>query len=449
MSQRVLLADDQGDVRSYLSGILRSGGYRVVEVAYAEEVISHLSELLPDLLCLVLDMDFGTHRMRGPQALDQIRKIAPGLPVILLSSAGTTEEVVQAIKKGATAFLEKGLFVGEILPIAVGQLDYVMGLRRELERQRSELRLDWRAIALIGGSHLDAVEIVGQAQIMSEFRAALLEATSRNVTVTLRGERGTGRKLAAASLHYRGPLAARPLVHVHCQALAGGQLPAFVTTEPSEGYPVGTIVLACADELPLGEQERLLPLLSSVKEGRRLVLTTAEDLEGAVKAGTLRKDLRDKLGEGVVLRLPPLRERSDDLPQLIAHIAGLLATTHGRKRPVALDAESLEVLRSHSWPGNVTELRLLLEELTISHTGDAVGILDLPLDVAMGAAEGEEGRAERLRRGMMRQILRASGGDTAVAARALGIDEAALQAEAAGSRPAARGSGIGKAPNGS
>ncbi len=445
MSSRILLADDQPDVRSYLAGILAQGGYDVVEAESAEEALEILTAEDGSFLGAILDVDFGQDKMRGTEAVDVLRLQWPYLPCILLSSSGTTEEVVQSVRKGATAFLEKGLYVGEVLPIAVGQIDYVRRLRSDLLRARAEIRPDWRRIRIPGYSSIEHLALIGKSAGMTQLRDQLTQLATESGSVLFVGEPGSGRKHAAASVHFMGVAGESPLIHIHCQSL-DDRIPSLLTaggasldgqsarkenasetaeeaeTDSSSSEGRATVVLCEVQALSSDQQDRLLEEIRKIPATIRILATATSDLQDPVSGGVFRKDLRDEIA-GKCVNLSPLRERREDLPELIAHFSTQASMALGRS-PIKFSDEAMSAFSGYPFLGNLRELRAVIEQAAFHHGDGEIEIFSLPPHVLVSEeGKGEPAVSENIRRRAYIEALSAASGDVALAATALGRTE--------------------------
>lgn len=425
----VLLADDQADIRTYLAGILRQGGYLVHEVAYAEEALEVMKDPPFEFVCAVIDVDFGSSRMRGTEALATLRESSPDFPVILLTASGTTEELVQALRKGgATAFLEKGLYVGEILPIAIAQVGHVASLRAKVRRCASEFRSDWRSV-VSGIEEGESLVLLGESESARALSAEIEGLGAAEGPVLITGERGSGRRAAAHEIHVRRSPSA-PYSQVNCSLLSSGPLPPPL--DPEGSFPhapadagnggLRTVLLTEVDRIDPGLQPSLLAAIKA-QSGIRLLSTASRSQDELESADLLLPELLAELGKNR-LAIPPLRDRSEDIEALIRVRARLAAARWGRDEPITLDPEALEVLLSYSWPGNGFEVKLLIEQLTVSHEDAVVGMLELPPHIlgSVGVA-GQACTDERLRERLIRDALRITQGDTEAVSRALRLTE--------------------------
>jgi two-component system nitrogen regulation response regulator NtrX len=385
----------------------------------------------------------------GIALLEQIRARYPDLVVVMMSGQATLADAVRATKLGAFQFLEK----------PVSQESVVAAARAGLELARA--RADNRALRASLETEDDS--IVGSSDVLAAVRRAIAQVAPTKSRVLITGESGTGKELVARSIHAQSPRAARPLVSLNCAAvprdlveseLFGHEKGAFTGAtarrvgkfELAHG---GTLFLDEIGELEAGAQAKLLRVIETgVVErvggtgGRtvdvRLVAATNRDLEAAARAGRFRQDLFFRLNV-FPIRMPALRERLDDLPELLRHLAARVARQCNR--PVrAFGDDAVLRLRQHSWPGNVRELANLIERLTILGEGPvAPDELEPVLGRAPAIGHPDGGRRmvdggpgdigtalDNYERALIESALAQSGGNVAEAARRLATDRSNL-----------------------
>jgi two-component system NtrC family response regulator len=439
---RVLLVDDDASLRRVVEYQLGEAGHQVRSLATGEEAVEALREGPFDLILTDLRMP----GLDGIGLLERARVLCPEGVVIVITAHGDVATAVRAMQLGALDFLEKP-FTRERLLVAVRKA-------AELRRLRDENR---RLRALV--QEQGAFEsIIGSSPALQAALADLKLAASSDATVLILGESGTGKELAARALHLNSPRREGPFVVVNCASipeslieseLFGHRKGAFTgATEERRGkFEIasgGTIFLDEIGELPIGLQPRLLRVLQEgevdkvgenqpIRVDVRVVASTHQDLEARVREGTFREDLWYRLNV-VPLRLPPLRERAEDLPVLVEHFLLKHAKRHGRPVP-RVAPEVIDRLQRHAWPGNVRELENLLERLVVLARSDALAEADLPASMrgegpSYGGLRVEIPASgivlEEVERGLLREALRRSGGNQSQAARLLGISRQTL-----------------------
>ncbi len=432
---RVLLLEDEADQRRLVAGILRKEGYWVVE---AGRLAAARAELQRSPIDLVLS-DWKLPDGDGLELLSEVRATRPGVAFVLVTAYGTISRAVEAVRAGADDYLAKP-FEAQALLLA---LERTLRARHlEAENRRLEQALSERD---------RLVELVGKAPAMQQLFRQLEKIAATDATVLLTGESGTGKELAARALHRLSRRARGPFLAVNCAAIPEGLIEAeFFGAEKGaftgadreragkfEAAAAGTLFLDEIGELPLPLQPKLLRVLSDGRFTRvggvaevatdvRVVAATNRDLAEEVSAGRFREDLYYRLAV-VPLRLPALRERREDLPALVEHLADRAQRRHG----VSVEPFPAAVLRrlmDYSWPGNVRELANAVERLILLAEDGRVRAEDLPaeLDAAPRGAGGfrlpAEGLAwEEHEKNCLRQALELATGNRARAARLLDL----------------------------
>lgn len=381
---KILLVDDDPDGRQAMSEWLERQGYEALAVADGEQALRHLDDGIA-----VIVTDLRMPRTDGLELLRRVKQQAPHVSVILVSGHGTVDTAVTALKEGAFDFLTK--------PINLRELTH--RIQMALEKRSLELQIAELHAQLHTRHGLDSM--LGVSPPMRQlFERIRLVADTRS-TVLIEGESGTGKELVARALHHHSSRASRPFVPVNCAALPetlieselfGHEKGAFTgATERRLGLfqaaKGGTLFIDEIGELPVGLQSKLLRAIESKRilpvggtqeldADVRLVAATNRDLGVQVAQKLFREDLYYRL-KVVELKMPPLRDRPDDIPLLVRHFMDEIATENGRTlRDVS--AEALEALRIYNWPGNVRELRNTLEGLIVLSMKDRLELADLP-----------------------------------------------------------------------
>jgi len=439
MTPRVLIVDDEGNLRRMVRALLEAEGYAVDEAGGGNEGLRRATSDEPDVVLLDLVMPPGAD---GLTILERLRAAQPDTPVIMMSGKATLGDAVRATKLGAFQFLEKPLTPETVLT--------TVGAAVELGRTRAENRV-------LRAGLTPEREIVGNAPPMRAVRALIEQVAPTPARVLITGESGTGKELVARAIHAHSPRATRPMVSVNCAAiprelveseLFGHEKGAFTGAvhrrqgrfELADG---STLFLDEIGDLPLEVQAKLLRVLEQGTIERvggerakavdvRVIAATHRDLPREVSAGRFREDLYFRLNV-FPIHVPPLRDRKEDLPALVAHLARIAGSKCARA-PRAFDTDALKRLRAHAWPGNVRELANAIERLTILGGSDAVTAVEvdaiLPHDQpeipppASGTALNEA--LERYERDLIREALASAGGNVAEAARTLATDRANL-----------------------
>jgi DNA-binding NtrC family response regulator len=437
---RVLVVDDEESQRTVLAGFLRKRGYDVVIAASADDALAAAAAHHVD----VVVTDVRMPGLSGVDLLDELRRRNPEVPVVLITAFGTVATAVDAMKRGAADYLTK--------PIDLGELELVLGRtleRRALESENRELRQ-----ALATRHRLHGLE-TSNARMAEAINTAARAAASR-ATVLIRGESGTGKELLARAIHLASPRASRPFVGVNVAALPeslveselfGHERGAFTGADREhrgrfEQADTGTLLLDEIGDLPRGTQVKLLRVLQEQRVSRlggtrpiavdvRVLAATNRDLEALVREGAFREDLYYRLNV-VMVTLPPLRERREDVPMLVEHLLDRLASESpsGRKQ---ISKEALDRLVQYDYPGNVRELENILHRAVVLARGALLTTADLPPSVAEPGANTDETartfieRVAAFERQLIADALERSGGVQTRAARLLGMSERHLR----------------------
>jgi DNA-binding NtrC family response regulator len=452
----VLLVDDEPGVLFTLRELLVDRGHRAVSARSGEEALAKLDEA--DAVVTDLSMP----KMDGLELLAQIAQRDPALPVILLTAHGSEKVAVAAMKQGAYDYVAKPFDIDELAVV----------IERALEARR--LRVDNRRLA---AEQTLGRRIIGASRPMRRLLEATSRVASRDVTVLVRGETGTGKEFVAELLHAQSQRSKHPLVRFNCAALpadlADAELFGHVRgafTGATAGRPGffaqangGTLILDEVGELPLSVQAKLLRALQEgeiqpVGSGRidkvdvRVVASTNRDLAADAKVGTFREDLYYRLAV-VELVVPPLRDRKDDIPALAAEFARRYGDRFGLGT-ITLEQSLIDALVRTEWPGNVRQLENTIARLAALSTGGVIGLADLEAAnglpssssstelVATDAADAGDEHAgpvtdarngpslkeqvEAFERGLVARALDSTGGNQSEAARRLGVSRVTL-----------------------
>jgi len=373
---RILIIDDEEPIRFSLRGILEDEGYEVLEAATAEEGLEVADAERPDLVFL----DIWLPGMDGLTAQARLKGNHPDLPVVMISGHGTIETAVCAIQQGAYDFIEKPLSLEKVVIVAARALE-AGSLRRENQVLRTVLP--------------EQDELIGQSPVMLKFQELLARVAPTDVWVLLTGENGTGKELAARALHAGSRRADAPMIAVNCAAipeelieseLFGHEKGAFTSADQAragrfEMANNGTLFLDEIGDMPLALQAKILRCIqekaiepvgsnTTQKVDVRIIAATNQNLVEAIEKGKFRRDLYYRLNVYPII-MPSLRERKEDIPLLAEHFA-LRAAGEMGKVPVTFTEAALEILKNHTWPGNIRELENCIERLTIIASGTAI-----------------------------------------------------------------------------
>lgn len=425
MKTRLLIADDEADFRELLVERYRRRGYETVGAGDGLEALRQLEEGNFHLAIFDLKMP----GVEGIELLRRSRVLQPNLQVIILTGHGTIATAIEAMKLGAYDFLEK--------PCDLAELDILLDRAAEKGRLLDEVK-GWREVQR---RQTEAVTIIGQSEGMQRVLELTKKAASSDLPVLIEGESGTGKELVAQALHYWGKRADRPFVAVNVAALPetlleselfGHEKGAFsgaVTTKMGlvEAANGGTLFLDEIGEMPASLQVKLLRFLETgefrhLGETRlrqvevRLVAATNRNLEEAIDRGEFRLDLFYRLATLRIV-LPPLRQRKEDIPLLAEHFLQRVSREGG----ITLGPAALEALLAYDYPGNIRELKAILERAVLLARGKIIQPEDLfPDHIGAKGPEPQLTLAE-LEKKYIQEVLRRTGGNKSRAARILGI----------------------------
>src|SRR5579864_2195321 len=384
-SRTVLVVDDDQSFRRVMEYQLHEDGYRVLTAASASAALLQLG--LEPIDVVVTDVKMPGED--GLELLGRLKTLEPDLPVVMLTAHGTIGSAVEAMKRGAVDYLTKP-FTREQLRVALSKTLDVAALRRENRQLRAVVAERFSFEGMIAGSRAmhRAIEIASRV-------------APSDATVMLEGESGTGKELLAKAIHCHSPRKGRPFVIVNCAAIPEhlleselfghrrGSFTGAISDKQGkfEAANDGTIFLDEIGDLPLTMQTKILRVLQDrevdkvgdvrpVKVDIRVVAATNRDLEKMVADGDFRADLYYRLAV-VALRLPPLRERTDDIPQLVEHFLAKYTASLGRTMPtIGQDVNSLFNL--YAWPGNIRELENVIQRALVLDCDNIIGLDDLP-----------------------------------------------------------------------
>lgn len=374
MAHEILIVDDEPDIRALIEGILTDEGYETRQAHNSDTALAAFKQRRPSLV--VLDIWLQNSKLDGLGILAALHREEPQVPVVMISGHGTIETAVRAIQQGAYDFIEKPFNSDRLLLVVARALEAA-----RLRRENSELKL--RA-----GPE---TELVGISQSVNQLRSAIERVAPTGSRVLITGPAGSGKEVAARMIHARSRRAEGPFVALNCATLnpgrfeeelfgleAGADQPRRAgVLERAHG---GTLLLDEVADMPLETQGKIVRALQEqgfervggatrVKVDVRVIATTNRDLQAEIAAGRFREDLYYRLAV-VPLKIPSLRERREDVPALARHFMGRSGELSGMPaRELAED--TLAALQAYDWPGNVRQLRNLIDWLLIMAPGEA------------------------------------------------------------------------------
>jgi len=435
---RILVVDDNITMRESLRDTLGTEGYRVQSV---ENAIQGIAELERQEFELVL-ADLSLPRVSGLELLDRVKKSWPSVEVIVITGQGSIATAVDAIKRGAYHYVTKPFTADEILHLVAQALE-----RRQLVHRKERLEEE---LSQARGVH----QLVGQSEPVQRIRAVIQTAAGSEATVLIQGESGTGKEIIANAIHAQSKRSRGPLVKMNCAAvpetlleseLFGHEKGSFTGADRRrigrfEQADGGTLFLDEVCEMHPRLQAKFLRALQEREIERlgsstaipvdvRIIAATNRDLQKALEEGVLREDLYYRLNV-ILLQVPPLRERMDDVPILAMHFLRKYAAREGSAM-TAISDEALNVLLSYSWPGNVRELENAIERAVVLGQGDRLRAQDLPAQVHRRADDQHplvpaHLTLEEMEKLAIVQALRLTGGNKSEAAERLGIHRTSL-----------------------
>ncbi len=382
MKQKILIVDDEISILQSLGGLLEDEGYEVIQACCGEEALDRARKDPPDLVLLDIWMP-GTD---GMAVLDEVKKLYPLLPVIIISGHGTIETAVKATRMGAFDFIEKPLSIERILVSIQNAIEFS---RLEEENRLLRNKADRR--------------MIGESPAIRALWEQIQRAAPTNATVLITGENGTGKELAAKMIHLLSRRNAHRIVEVNCAAipeelieseLFGHEKGAFTgALERRKGKfdlaNGGTLFLDEIGDMSNRTQAKILRIIQeqvfervggsrAIEVDVRIVAATNKDLQKEIELGRFRQDLYYRLNV-IPIYVPPLRERMEDMELLVEHFAAEIASESalGKKK---IDPQIYRILQTYSWPGNIRELRNFIERLIIMTPGNLIGPEDLPAD---------------------------------------------------------------------
>jgi DNA-binding NtrC family response regulator len=441
---RILIAEDEQTQRDLLSGFLQKEGFWVSAVPNGKEVLRSLDQDFFDLILL----DYKMPELDGFQTLQEIRRLYPDIPVVMMTAHGSVETAVASMKAGALDYLTKPIDLDELLLIFQKALE-----RSRLVQENRDLRVRLQERYAFDN-------IVYGSPKMEEVMGLVSRVAPSQATVLITGESGTGKELIANAIHHASPRSGRPLVKVSCAALPealleselfGHEKGAFTGAlqrrigrfEEADG---GTVFLDEIGDLSPGIQVKLLRILqekefqrlgsnATLKTDVRILAATHRDLGEAKDKGLFREDLYYRLNV-ISIHLPPLRERREDIPLLIDHFLKKFSKIN-QKDISDLSKEARVLLLRYPYPGNIRELENLMERAVVLSRGEIITTQDLPFHLREGRSETTEGLSpkekgltdtlEEVEKDMILKALQQNGGIQTKAAESLGISERVLR----------------------
>jgi two-component system nitrogen regulation response regulator NtrX len=380
IAPEILVVDDEVDIRELMAGILADEGFKTRVASDSDGALEAIAFRRPQLV--ILDIWLQGSRLDGIQVLDILRREHPDLPVVIISGHGTIETAVSAIKKGAYDFIEK--------PFKADRLCHVT--RRALEVTR--LKREVEELKLKAG---DETELTGQSIAITQLRTLIDKVAPTGSRVLITGPSGSGKEVAARLIHTRSRRAGNVFIAINCAMMAPSRIETeLFGVENENGRKIGLLELAHGGtlfldevaDMPLETQGKILRVLidqtfqrvggsTRVQVDVRVISSSTRDLHTEIENGRFREDLYHRLNV-VPVRVPALAERRDDIPLLVSHFMKRLVATSGLPMRDISD-EAMAILQAYHWPGNVRQLRNIVERLLILATDDAAEAISADL----------------------------------------------------------------------
>ena len=434
---KIIVVDDEPSIRESLRGWLQQDGYQVETAAGGPEALAKNAENRFDIMLIDVKMP----EMDGLTLLKKIKEIDSDIAIVMMTAHGAIRDAIEAIKLGAYDYLLKP-FELEELSFTIEKLVQMQTLAME------NLILKDRVASITRFENL-----VGQSPSMLTLFEAIVDVAKSDATVLVTGETGTGKELVARAIHTQSPRCYAPFIALNCGAftdqlleseLFGHEKGAFTDAKNTkkgrlEMANAGTLFLDEVGDISMKMQIDLLRVLETRDFSRvggtvtlhsdfRVIAATNQDLEEAIRAKTFRQDLFYRLNV-VHLQVPPLRERTDDIPLLAQHFLWRYAVETNKKID-SIQLEAMEVMRRYPWPGNVRELENAIERAVVVGKSRQIQLSDLPFAIAKGdAAEMEKLSLEEMERQHIARVLAIEDGNRSNAAKILRVNRSTLYAK--------------------
>jgi DNA-binding NtrC family response regulator len=437
----ILIVEDDREMARFLTELLREERYEIEVALDGSSALERHKRGKFDLTITDLMMP----GMKGTELVARLKALDPDHPVLLITAFGTIESAVEAMHAGALNYITKPFRSEEIL-LHVRRALEQRSLRKELERLRTEVR-----------GRYQFSNLIGRSETMERIFDAVAQVSDLPANILITGESGTGKELIARAIHFNSARARGPFVPLNCAAVPGALLEselfgyvrgAFTDAKKDrrglfQEASGGTLFLDEIGEVAVNLQAKLLraieekevrPLGANKNEkvDARLISATNRDLEQRVREGSFRQDLYYRLNV-IRIELPPLRERTEDIPALVEHFIQKFAD-QARRSVAGIDNDALMALMSHRWPGNVRELEHTIERAVLMGKNATIGVDDLPQaifiashsDPPLERAVAKGYTLYELEREYIQRVMETTKGNKTEAARILGVDRTTL-----------------------
>ncbi len=435
----ILVVDDDNGHRTMLKTLLSGWGYRIFEADDGSKAIEWVRSRPFDLIL----MDIRMVKVSGLEALGAIKGINPAIPVIIITAYSSVESAIEAMKKGAYEYLMKPLDFEE------------MRMKMEQAMEHSRLKEENRILKEIIGEHFDTRNIIGKSPSMIHLLETTSKAAASDATVLITGESGTGKEMIAGAIHFNSARKDHPFIKLNCAAISEGLLESELFGHEKGAFTGairrregrfsqahrGTLFLDEISEMSMAMQAKLLRVIQEREFTRvggeevltvdvRIITATNRDLLARVQQGDFREDLYYRLNV-INLKVPPLRQRRDDIPLMAEHFLKMFAAKNAK--PIkGFTPQAMDRLIRYPWPGNVREIMNTVESAVVLSDSEYLSEDDLSLMHAEvpspdpAAPVAADLPLEEVERATILKTLEFSGGNKSEAARKLGITRATL-----------------------
>jgi len=442
MKPKILVVDDEASHRQMLKAVLSAEGYEIREAADGEDAVRSVEEKFHDLIL----MDIRMPGLSGIEALQKIKDISPGIPIIIMTAYASVNTAINALKSGAYDYLTKPLDIEELKILVAKALRF-----HKLEQENVYLKEQLN-------DRFDFSKIIGRSPSMKQLFETMALVAPSEATVLIVGESGTGKELIANAIHQNSARAARPFIKVNCAALPETLLESELFGHEKGAFTgaisrkqgrfqlahQSSILLDEIGEMAPATQAKILRVLQerefepigssqSIKVDTRVIAATNKNLEEEIKAGRFREDLFYRINV-VTIEVPPLRERHEDIPLLADFFLKRYAEKN-RRVVKGFTPRAVDLMMRYNWPGNARELENVIERAVILTREEMITPLEFPEDLQKLDTEFHEARLDlhpgrslkEVEKEMILRTLEETGGNRTHAARILGISRRTLQ----------------------